>query len=397
MKLLVVLTGGTISTVVENGVMGIHGDSPLLVIEKYRMECRKRGIKDGEITFDVIEPVRMLSECSQPVYLERIYYGILEKLGIAKDYRDLRKGGKVPAPSREELFYDGILLTHGSDTLSYSAAFFSEVFSWLSIPFVLTAADYPLSDARSNGMRNFSDAVDFIRLVKTAGVFVLWQNRIPGGNVFLASGLLEADAYRDCFSSFTGQAFGEVREGKLTIFGKGTAGLDKCKTSGPDSFSDHRKISDAEPVREGGSAGGRGENKGEKEKKWIPDLHMEWDVLFLRPYPGLRYDLISLEKKRVRAVVHYLYHSATACTRQEERTEGEGGFGVCGETYNLLEFARYCRELGIAVYLAGFKSADQALYETNDALLGSGLVKPLYGLSPEGAYMKVLVECNRSW
>ena len=53
MKLLLVLTGGTISTTVENGVMGIHGDSPLLVIEKYRMEC----IHDEEITFDVIEPV----------------------------------------------------------------------------------------------------------------------------------------------------------------------------------------------------------------------------------------------------------------------------------------------------------------------------------------------------
>lgn len=358
MKLLLVLTGGTISTVVENGVMGIHGDSPLLVIEKYRMECKKRGIEDGEITFDVIEPVRMLSECNQPVYLERIYYGILEKLGIAKDYLDLRKGGKVLAPSREELLYDGILLTHGSDTLSYSAAFFSEVFSWLSIPLVLTAADYPLSDVRSNGMRNFSDAVDFIRLVKTAGVFVVWQNRIPGGNVFLASELLEADTYRDCFSSFTGQAFGEVREGKLTIFGNEAAG-GMCK--------------------------------------WIPDLHMEWDVLFLRPYPGLRYDLISLENKRVRAVVHYLYHSATACTEQEERTEENSGFGTYGENYNILEFAQHCRELGIDVYLAGFKAADQALYETNDALLKSGLVKPLYGLSPEGAYMKVLVECNRSW
>lgn len=399
MKLLLVLTGGTISTTVENGVMGIHGDSPLLVIEKYRMEC----IHDEEITFDVIEPVRMLSECNQPVYLERIYYGILEKLGIAKDYRDLRKGGKVLAPSREELLYDGILLTHGSDTLSYSAAFFSEVFSWLSIPFVLTAADYPLSDVRSNGMRNFSDAVDFIRLVKTAGVFVVWQNRIPGGNVFLASELLEADTYRDCFSSFTGQAFGKVREGKLTIFGNGTVNLGEQRISEPESFAGHREISGAEPARQGDFADDSGENRGEKEKaagdmcKWIPDLHMEWDVLFLRPYPGLRYDLISLDNKRVRAVVHYLYHSATACTEQGERTEEDGGFRVWGENYNILEFARYCRELGIDVYLAGFKAEDQALYETNDALLKSGLVKPLYGLSPEGAYMKVLVECNQSW
>lgn len=385
MRILLVLTGGTISTVVENNVMGIRGDSPYLIVEKYREQRKEREVPE----FDVIEPVRMLSECNQPGYLERIYYGILEKLGIGKNGREVREYWKKEddrdVKGRGSL-YDGIILTHGSDTLSYSAAFFAAVFSWISVPFVLTAADYPLSDPASNGRKNFSDAVDFIRKMALPGVFVVWQNRIPGANLYRASELLEADTFSDCFSSFTGQALGEIKDGNGTIF-RGSAGNVEGR---PVKNRGDRKRNRME----------NGENRiGDvvgNSRRMVLDLHMKYDVLFLRPYPGLRYDLISLENKKIKAVVHYLYHSATACTRQAEGMEEKEPSSGGEQTYNVLAFAKYCKELGIDFYLAGFKSEDQHLYETNELLLKSGLGKPLYLVSPETAYMKVLAAYNQT-
>lgn len=351
LKLLLVLTGGTISTIVQGQVMGIHENSPYLILEKYQ-ERNNNGAQKDFPEFDVIEPIRMLSECSRPAYLEQIYYGILEALGLGKNAMEVReKRGKF---TRNALPYDGIIVTHGSDTLSYTAAFLSTVFSWISIPLVLTAADYPLSDERSNGLKNFSDSVDFIRQKALPGVFVIWQNKTAGETIFLAEELLEADNYQDCFSSYSGQAFGEIKQ-------------HFCKN------------------------------------KKLLDFHMEHEVLFLRPYPGLRYDLIALENTNIRAVVHYLYHSATACV-DVEALEGADSAGSRKEKefydnksyYNILTFAKYCKTLGIDVYFAGFKKGGQRFYETNDLLLKSGLGKPLYNVSPELAYMSVLVAYNQT-
>jgi L-asparaginase len=430
-KILVVLTGGTISTVEQDGVMGIHGNSPYALLEKYeeiqervqkktekeirekaqkkiqekeqgKTYTEKQKIQSGEekekentkTEFTVIEPVRMLSECNRPCYLERIYYGILEALGMGNNEKLVRKAYMKRDPNKEtalednmkeysrieakrEFAYDGIIVTHGSDTLSYTAAFLSVAFSWIPIPLVLTAADYPLSNPHSNGMKNFTDAVDFIRKKHHPGVFAVWQNKTGGANLYHASQLLEAGTGNDCFSSFHGQPFGEIQDGNIRIFNQTT---------------NNQKETSLEICQNGIWKEKNCKNAIQEEnnrKIKVLDFHMEHDVLLLRPYPGLRYDLISLENTNIKAVVHYLYHSATACTEGEKQKTSEAD-------YNILSFAKYCKNLGIDFYAAGFKSKTQALYETNDLLLKSGLAKPLYQVSPELAYMKVLIAYNQT-
>ncbi len=350
LKLLLVLTGGTISTIVKNNVLGISGNSPYVILEKYRKSIE--NTKEFP-EFDIIEPVRILSECSEPKVLEQIYYGILEKLGLGKNAIEVREENKKRTLQKQNLPYDGIIVTHGSDTLSYTAAFLAVTFSFIEIPLVLTAADYPLSDRRSNGLKNFSDAVDFIRYGKLQGVFTIWQNRIVdnssiNGNLFSASELLEADTCRDCFSSYSGQALGKIEHGVCTIFQK--------------------------------------ERELYNDKKLF-DLHIEQEILFLRPYPGLRYDLLALEHTNIRAVVHYLYHSGTAYVKEQKQEN---------KKYNVLTFANYCKTLGIDLYFAGLKEDVKHLYETNNLLLKSGLGKAMYHISPEMAYMKVLIAYNQT-
>jgi len=364
-KFLLVLTGGTISTVERSGVLGIHGDSPHILLERYRACAQVRK----DVWFDVFEPVRMLSECSRPEILESIYYAVLGKLGIAADLTALKERGQQP-PQREELPYDGIIMTHGSDTLSYSAAFFAEVFSWLAIPMALTASDRPLSDAQSNGMVNFISTVEFLcqpPQICIPQVYVIWRNTdssalTSSANIYLARHLLEADTFHGHFSSYTGELYGQMHGGICSLSGESSVpSICACDEGCPPSVA---QIS-----------------KGRRVDVQIPLLHIQHSVLLVRPYPGLRYDLIALENSGICAVVHYLYHSATACTQ--------------GGQYDIVIFAKRCKKLGIDLYLAGFQSLEQRLYETNSQLLSEGLGEPLYSMSPEYAYMKVLVAYNK--
>ena len=58
--------------------------------------------------------------------------------------------------------YDGIIVTHGSDTLQYSASALAYAVGCESVPVVLVSSNFPLEDERANGIYNFIGAVEFI-------------------------------------------------------------------------------------------------------------------------------------------------------------------------------------------------------------------------------------------
>lgn len=55
---------------------------------------------------------------------------------------------------------EGIILTHGSDTIQYTASFLSCIEEFTHIPVMVVCSNYVLTDNRANGLRNFSAAVD---------------------------------------------------------------------------------------------------------------------------------------------------------------------------------------------------------------------------------------------
>ncbi|MCH5156035.1 MAG: asparaginase, partial [Clostridiales bacterium] len=46
---------------------------------------------------------------------------------------------------------DGVVVTHGTDTLAFTASYLAYAFSSVKIPIVMCAADKPLTDDDSNG------------------------------------------------------------------------------------------------------------------------------------------------------------------------------------------------------------------------------------------------------
>ena len=321
-KILVVLTGGTIGSRVENNVIDVNDTSP------YRLLSLYEEFYGGE-AFEVIQPINILSENMTPDFLLIL----------------LKTLDRVPY---EE--YAGIIVAHGSDTLSYTSAFAGLLFHHIPIPMILIASNYPLGQAGSNGLNNFARAVEFIRGKSIRGVFALYQDRDEVNRVYLATRIHEAEPVHDQFRDFSGESLGKMENGKFIL----------CK--GNATTEEYFK---AESDRE--------------RKLQVPDSFAD-RIMMIRPYPGMDYSVYQFdEKNKPAAILHYLYHSATAC--------------LSGEEYSFLSFAKRCRKQKIDVYAASYKRTEGKQYATGDALLKAGVI-PLLNISPEAAYAKLMLLYN---
>lgn len=320
-KILVVLTGGTIGSKVEGDIIDIKDKSPYQLISLYGEVYRKKTEE-----FDIIEPITTLSENMTPE--------LLSKLCHALDHISYEQ-------------YAGVIITHGSDTLSYTAALVGMLFHHVPVPMVLVASNLPLLEKGSNGLSNFAAAVDLIREAKLRGVFVIYGNPEGAADVYLSTRVVEADPYTDGFRDFSGSPFGKMENGHFVPSGRG----------------------DAPSIEE---------VNGAVERNFELPKDFGRSILLIRPYPGMSYEQFDL-KNPPAAVLHYLYHSATACTQ--------------GENTDFQKFADKCKSLGIPVYVASLKEKKGKRYATGDIILKTGAI-PLYNISPEAAYAKLMILYN---
>lgn len=320
MKILVVLTGGTIGSKISEKVINVNSAAAYSLIKLYQEQY------GADTEFEVIQPLNILSENLMPSYWT-ILFDCLDKV----DFSD----------------YDGMIITHGSDTLAYTSAMAGFCLRHTPIPIVLIAANYALEDKRSNGLANFDSAVCFIREKKVKGVFTIFQNDRKENVVYLPTRIREADTYLDQFSSYGGVDFGKMKDGHF-----------------------ERTVHEQNPTVKELNAVNKLPIKRNKA--------FERRVLMLHPYPGIDYSSILL-KEDVGAVLHCTYHSSTVC-------EGSG-------EYSAAAFAKRCKKQGIEVYACSFKGAEN-LYATSAEFLRAGVV-PLINISPEAAYAKLVLAYNQ--
>lgn len=320
-KILVVLTGGTIGSKVENSVINVSDKSPWLLLAMYKEHYGEREC------FEVIQPLNILSENMTPQ----------ELLVLCRALSKVRY---------EE--YDGVIITHGSDTISYTSAFIGMLFHYAPVPIILVASNYPLGQEGSNGLSNFARAVEFIRHRVVRGVFTIYRDGNGESQVYLSTRVVEAEPFLDQFRDFSGCSFGKMKDGRFI------ANPGCCQ-----------------PAIE--------EVEGKKEQCLQVPEDFRRSIMVIRPYPGMDYSRFCLEKKPA-AVLHYLYHSATACLQ--------------GEEYNLLPFVKRCKQQGIDFYTASYKKTEGSMYATGDMLLKAG-VTPLVNISLEAAYAKLMLLYNQ--
>ncbi|TDL32864.1 asparaginase [Jeotgalibacillus sp. S-D1] len=76
--------------------------------------------------------------------------------------------------------YDGFVITHGTDTMAYTAGALDSMLLHLNKPVVLTGSQIPLSLVNSDGERNLMDAVHYAS-EGLAGVYIVFDKRVIKG------------------------------------------------------------------------------------------------------------------------------------------------------------------------------------------------------------------------
>lgn len=318
LKILTILTGGTIGSTVKDNTVDVQG-FVCPVVDMYKAQV------SDDTEFSIISPMNILSE--------NVSVNNWNCLLDCINQVDFKA-------------YDGIILTHGSDTLSFTSAVLGMCFAHINIPLVIVASDYPLEDERSNGLSNFISAVELIKSNTVKGVFVSYGKR-NDTNIYLATRLCEADRFCDKFTDFSGVSFAKCKDGKLEFI----------KSDHNPSLEDINK--DRKPIFN-------------KIPKLLPCVQM------LMPYPSFDCDSFVIGKD-TKALIQLTYHSGTVCT------EGDSS------TIKILE---KCKESKVDFHLCSLKNAID-LYATTKEMVQNN-AKIMYNISRESAYAKLILAYSQT-
>ena len=308
MRILLFTTGGTIASIIDDGVIDVKPQSNLLVLKKY-------AEIDKETDFSVVSPINILSENIK-----------------LSDFRTIVEEFKKIDFS----LYDGVIVTHGSDTLAYTSSLLGLLFSDINKPVCVVAADKSLQDESSNGMDNFIAGVEVIRSGLN-GVCVPYRNADGVTYIHYAVNLFESDTLSDDFYSLNG-AFATYKNGEIRIINKEKPVLHTV---------DIKKA----------------------------DLAFDKRILQVMPYPDLDYRCIDVSG--FDCVLHRTYHAGSVSISEDE-----------GRDVSVL--IEKCESENVPFYICGLKSG-KANYYSMSSILEKG-VRALYDTAPACAYMKLMLE-----
>lgn len=310
--ILMVLTGGTIGSTVNAATINTTSTTQSTLLHLFQQQ----DTHPEDLHFHCIEPLQILSENLAPCVWQTLI-------------------AAIEAQSLDQ--YDGIIITHGTDTLAYTACALSFYFHALKIPMLLVSSDYPLDDVRANGLSNFICAVEFIRQQQPAGVFVPYHNQQHTMQVHQGTRLACSLQLSSDFFSVRNKVFMQFEDGKFTL-------------QNPILKTAYHTI----PLK----------------------AEFSTRMLMIKPYPSLDYSHFNLHG--VDAVLHDLYHSGTACATEQ-----------WGEQHSLVTFIKQCSAQNIRVYLAPAIHSEDA-YQSTRILIEHGAIM-LWNMSIEAAYIKLLL------
>lgn len=145
--ILLITTGGTIaSTSSENGLQPTNNSSEIL---------KMMGIITSNYNIEAKELFQLDSSNIQPEEWQTIARCVFN------EYKN----------------YDGIVITHGTDTLGYTSSILSFMLQNLPIPVVLTGSQLPLSHPMTDGLENLRTAFA-MAASGVSGIFVAFNRKV---------------------------------------------------------------------------------------------------------------------------------------------------------------------------------------------------------------------------
>ncbi len=307
MRILFIFTGGTIGSTTVGDTISTDKAKPRLLIDAYN---KKYGV---DFDYDVEESYTDLSENCTGEHLRMLLSCVNNGLSSG---------------------YDGIIVTHGTDTLAYSSSAIGYSVGLSSVPVCLVSSNYPIEDERSNGLDNLHGALRFISGKCGKGAFVFYRNGEKGVvKVHRATRLLPSKVFSDeVYSAFD------------------------CEYGSFDNNFNFFKNS----------------YYTEKSDEILPlkfDLLEEncRNVIFVNPVVGATYPLID---KDCKYILLGTYHSGTLNTKSKDA----------------IEFFENARKKGVTVFATGVYEG--AEYESATLFPKLGII-PVKNVSPISVYVKL--------
>ena len=177
MDILIIFTGGTIGSAIKDGY--ICTDTS--IIDEL---LKKNEASTANIRIDTLSPYTILSETLNGTHIASLVSCINDNISS----------------------YDGIIITHGTDTLQYSAAALGYAFADTKIPIILVSSNYVIADPRANGTDNLSYAMDYICNNGKPGVYASYKNTGEDKKIYDALSLLPHRIYDDALFELEGSA-----------------------------------------------------------------------------------------------------------------------------------------------------------------------------------------------
>lgn len=183
-KILLISTGGTIaSTPTENGLTPtVSGADMVQLIPELEGLCEIR----------YTELLNLDSSNMQPEEWAAMASAVFTALSI----------------------YDGVVITHGTDTMAYSAAALSFMLQNLNKPVILTGSQLPIEDEHTDGKRNILDAFRAAVDGRLTGVYIVFDGSIIPGT----SAKKTCSRNFHAFESINRKLAGEIRDGAVVLY-----------------------------------------------------------------------------------------------------------------------------------------------------------------------------------
>lgn len=318
-RILVIFTGGTIGSDTRGKEVSLSTSSRKLLLEQYEKYA------GSSVRFDVLTPINILSENVQPQNLQTLY--------------DCVRGVNTE-------LYDGVIITHGTDTLCFTVNWFSFILCDYSLPVVFVSALYPLTDARSNGLKNFCGAVDFIEKCELRGVFCAFANDNENCKIHLGSRLTYPDQISGFYHSALNAHFAEIKNGEVKL--NSSPYLPSAKEVAANAPS---------PM----------------------PAELSSKVLLITMRSLLDFSVYRFDKNKPEAAIIELSHSGTVCTE--------------GDELNFKKFASYCKSCGVPVVIAPVMSR-AGVYASMSCLPEGVFVS--YDITIEATVVKVMAALGKN-
>ncbi len=339
-KILVVLTGGTICSLSD---------------EDRSFGTNTRHL-NGELARALIENIFRSSD-SEYASTE-ICYGKPEAFTLSENMTP-SKLSQIVSYLKSIPFsdYKGIIILHGTDTLAFTAALLSLIFSSTKTPLMLVSANQPLTDEGTNGNANFRTAVELIMNNISGGIYVPYRNTDGKMYIHQGSRIMQCKSYSENF--YSGGDIAPVYTGTPAS----TSEILRI-------FEDisRKRLCEKEPDN--------------RICQLLSDLDFEpsGDTLLVYPYTGLDYSRICLDG--IRGIVHSTYHSGTFCV---DRASPEEDFSH----YSVLSLCEKCKKRQIPVFAAPCKVDSEQYSSVFDGVYNGGII-PL-DMTTEAAYAKLII------